>query len=76
MLGVFNDKTGDFMGSKAIPLIPFQASPGMPPPTAVATDHSLLELDSELDALLDQILGGQAKAAIRGHFKTGHREKP
>jgi hypothetical protein len=22
------------------------------------------------------ILGGQAKAAIRGHLKTGHREKP
>jgi hypothetical protein len=21
-------------------------------------------------------LGGQAKAAIRGHLKTGHREKP
>src|SRR5258708_12885767 len=55
MFGAFNDKTGDSMGSKATPLIPFQASPGRPSPTAVATDHSLLELDSELDALLDQI---------------------
>jgi hypothetical protein len=23
-----------------------------------------------------ETLGGQAKAAIRGHLKTGHREKP
>jgi hypothetical protein len=43
------------MASKATPLIPFQATPGTPSPTAGATDHSLLELDSELDALLDQI---------------------
>jgi Siphovirus Gp157 len=43
------------MGSKATPLIPFQASPGRPSPTVVATDHFLLELDSELDVLLDQI---------------------
>ena len=28
MFGAFNDKTGDSMGSKATPLIPFQASPG------------------------------------------------
>ena len=39
------------MASKATPLIPFQPTTG---PTVVATDHSLLELDSELDALLDQ----------------------
>lgn len=24
----------------------------------------------------DDGLGGQSKAAIRGHLKTGHREKP
>src|SRR5260370_38623432 len=43
------------MASKATPLFPFQAGQGRPSPTGVATDHSLLELDSELDALLDQI---------------------
>jgi hypothetical protein len=29
-----------------------------------------------LRALIVEDLGGQAKAAIRGHLKTGHREKP
>src|ERR1700756_1049963 len=44
------------MATKATPLIAFQPTPAASPsPTAVATDHSLLELDSELDALLDQI---------------------
>jgi hypothetical protein len=58
MRGPFNDKTGDFMATKATitSLIPFQPTTGAPPsPTAVAMDHSLLELDSELDALLDRI---------------------
>ena len=44
------------MATKATPLIPFQPSTvASSSPTALATDHSLLELDSELDALLDQI---------------------
>ena len=44
------------MATKTIPLIAFQPGTVAPfSPTAVATDHSLLELDSELDALLDQI---------------------
>ena len=44
------------MASKATPLIPFQSTTAtQSSPTAVATDHSLLELDFELDALLDQI---------------------
>jgi len=44
------------MATKATPLIAFQATAVAPSsPTAIATDHSLLELDSELDALLDQI---------------------
>jgi len=44
------------MATKATPLIAFQATTVAPlSPTAVATDHSLLELDSELDALLDRI---------------------
>src|SRR5277367_3708408 len=52
----FNDKTGDFMATKATPLIAFQATTVAPlSPNAVATDHSLLELDRELDALLDRI---------------------
>ncbi|HTF70681.1 MAG TPA: siphovirus Gp157 family protein [Edaphobacter sp.] len=45
------------MASQAIltPLIPVQPATGAPSsPTSIATDHSLLELDSELDALLDQ----------------------
>jgi hypothetical protein len=33
------------MASNPTPLIPLQASPGRQSPTAVATDHSLLELD-------------------------------
>jgi hypothetical protein len=56
MRGAFNDKHGDFMATKTIPLIAFQPGTVAPfSPTAVATDHTLLELDSELDALLDQI---------------------
>jgi hypothetical protein len=56
MLGAFNDKTGDSMASQATPLIPFKGiTDALSSPTAVATDHSLLELDSELDLLLDQI---------------------
>src|ERR1700750_1239551 len=52
----FNDKTGDFIATKATPLIAFQTTTVAPlSPTVVATDHSLLELDSELDALLDRI---------------------
>ena len=44
------------MATKATPLIAFQPTTVAPSsPTAVATDHSLLELDTELDALLDQI---------------------
>jgi len=44
------------MATKTIPLIAFQPGTVAPlSPMAVATDHSLLELDSELDALLDQI---------------------
>ena len=44
------------MATKATPLIAFQATTVAPlSPTAIATDHSLLELDSELDAMLDQI---------------------
>jgi hypothetical protein len=40
----------------ATPLIPFQLSThAEPSPISIASDHSLLELDSELDALLDQI---------------------
>jgi len=56
LVGPFNGKTGDFMATKATPLIAFQATTVAPlSPSAVATDHSLLELDCELDALLDQI---------------------
>jgi hypothetical protein len=29
-----------------------------------------------MHARIDRYLVGQAKAAIRGHLKTGHREKP
>jgi hypothetical protein len=44
------------MASKATPLISFQeATSAVSSPALVATDHSLLELDSELDAPLDQI---------------------
>jgi len=46
------------MAGQAIltPLIPFQPATDAPSsPTSIATDHSLLELDSELDALFDQI---------------------
>ena len=44
------------MASKVTPLIPFQGATGtLSSPAVVATDHSLLELDSELDALLDRI---------------------
>jgi hypothetical protein len=44
------------MATKATPLIAFQATTAAPSsPTAAATDHSLLELDGELDALLEQI---------------------
>ena len=44
------------MATKATPLIAFQPTTVAPlSPSAIATDHSLLELDSELDALLDQI---------------------
>ena len=40
----------------ATPLISFQHSTDAgPSPTSIASDHSLLELDSELDALLDHI---------------------
>ena len=40
----------------ATPLISFQHSTDAEPsPTSIASDHSLLELDSELDALLDHI---------------------
>jgi Siphovirus Gp157 len=46
------------MPSQAIltPLSPVQPASGAPSsPTSIATDHSLLELDSDLDGLLDQI---------------------
>jgi len=44
------------MATKATPLIAFQPTTVAPSsPMAIATDHSLLELDSELDALLEQI---------------------
>jgi len=44
------------MATQATYLIPSQPTSEAPaPPTAIATDHSLLELDFELDALLDQI---------------------
>src|SRR5260370_20612871 len=62
------------MASKATPLFPFQAGQGRPSPTGVATDHSLLELDSELDALLDQIQDeieehGEASAEAMERFQ-------
>jgi hypothetical protein len=42
--------------ARLTPLIPFQGATGVPSsPSSIATDHSLLQLDSELDALLDQI---------------------
>jgi Siphovirus Gp157 len=72
MFGTFNDKAGDSMASRATPLIPFQPTTDvLSSPTAVATDHSLLELDSELDALLDQIQDeieehGEASAEAMG----------
>jgi Siphovirus Gp157 len=44
------------MASKATPLIPFQVTTStLSSPAVVATEHSLLELDSELDAMLDRI---------------------
>jgi hypothetical protein len=56
MCGSFNHKTGDLMTTQTAPLLAFQPTTGAPSsPTSIATDHSLLELDSELDALLDQI---------------------
>jgi hypothetical protein len=73
--GAFNDKQGDFMATKATPLIAFQATTVAPlSPTAVATDHSLLELDSELDAMLDQIQDeieeqGEASAEAMERFQ-------
>ena len=63
------------MASKATPLIPFQGTTGaLSSPTVVATDHSLLELDSELDALLDQIQDeieeqGEASAEAMERFQ-------
>ena len=44
------------MATQATYLIPSQPTSEAPAsPTAIATDHSLLELDFELDALLDEI---------------------
>jgi hypothetical protein len=44
------------MATQTTHLIAFQPTTGAPSsPASIATDHSLLELDSELDALLDQI---------------------
>ena len=44
------------MAAHATPLIPFEpALTSQSSPAAVATEHSLLELDTELDALLDRI---------------------
>jgi len=44
------------MAAHTTPLIPFEPALGsQSSPAAVATEHSLLELDSELDALLDRI---------------------
>jgi hypothetical protein len=44
------------MATQTTPLFGFQPTTGASSsPTSLATDHSLLELDSELDALLDQI---------------------
>ncbi len=63
------------MATKATPLIAFQATTVAPlSPTAVATDHSLLELDSELDAMLDQIQDeieeqGEASAEAMERFQ-------
>jgi hypothetical protein len=57
------------------PLIPFQGATGAPSsPSSIATDHSLLELDSELDALLDQIQDeieeqGEASAEAMERFQ-------
>src|SRR5271170_3229869 len=64
------------MATKATPLIAFQPTTvGPSSPTAVATDHSLLELDSELDALLDQIQDeieelGEASAEAMERFQV------
>jgi hypothetical protein len=44
------------MATQTTPLIALQPTSGAPAsPTSIATDHSLLDLDNELDALLDQI---------------------
>lgn len=59
----------------ATPLIPFQTPTCLPSsPTSVATDHSLLELDSELDALFEQIQDeteeqGEASAEAMDRFQ-------
>src|ERR1700719_10428 len=62
------------MASKTTILGPFQSSTVATTPTAVATDHSLLELDSELDALLVQIQDeieeqGEASAEAMERFQ-------
>jgi hypothetical protein len=56
MLEDFNDKSGDLMATQTTPLLAFQPTTDAPSsPISIATDHSLLELDSELNALLDEI---------------------
>jgi Siphovirus Gp157 len=63
------------MAIKVTPLIPVQRTTEVQPsPGSLATDHSLLELDSELDALLDQIQDeieeqGEASAEAMERFQ-------
>ena len=45
------------------PLIPFDTAPPAPTLNDIADDHSLLEIDQELDLLLEQIEGCPSRAA-------------
>ena len=63
------------MATQTTPPLAFQPTTGAPSsPTSIATEHSLLELDSELDALLDQIQDeieeqGEASAEAMERFQ-------
>ena len=63
------------METQTTPLIALQPTSWSPPsPTSIATDRSLLELDSEFDALLDQIQDeideqGEASAEAMERFQ-------
>jgi hypothetical protein len=43
------------VSSTTTPLIPFEAAPAAPTPNDIADDHSLLNIDQELDFLMEQI---------------------